>query len=213
MQSENVTILTETASFATPDETQAAAGVLLALLRAIKQIQIELGESVLVNGNGPVGQTVAQLASIAGAGRVVGLADQGSVQTDSVRVAWTSDLDKAVEYLPRGQADLLIETSGNVAQLEKLLASVRGGGRILWLGSAAGTANFDFYPHLHRRSLSLKSITFQAALAEAGHDRLKDERESGFISHLLRSGQLNLPNHLITTMMAGEQPLPVLPAS
>lgn len=211
MQSEKVINPTE---IAIHDETQAVAEALLALLRAIKQIQIELGESVLVSGNGPVGQALAQLASIAGAGRVVGLADEGSVQTGSVGVVWTSDPDKAVEYLPRGQADLLIETSGNPAQLEKLLASVRGGGRILLVGSgAAGTANFDFYPHLHRRSLTLKSVTLQAALAETGDDRLKDEREANFVSHLLRSGQLNMPDHLITNPMAGEPLLPVSSAS
>ncbi|NJN98801.1 MAG: zinc-binding dehydrogenase [Anaerolineales bacterium] len=211
MQSENVFNPNETAGLSADyDELQTAA---VALLRAVKLIQIELGETVLVSGNGPVGQAVAQLARIAGAGRVIGLTDDGSVQTDDTQVVWMTDLGKVAEHLPQGQADLLIETSGNPAQLEKLLACVRGGGRILLVGSIAGSANFDFYPHLHRRSLTLKSVTLQAALAETGDDRLKDERESNFVSHLLRSGQLNMPDHLITNPMAGEPLLPVSSAS
>lgn len=208
MQSENVIIPTETTGLATPDETQAATGVLLALLRAIKQIQIELGESVLVSGNGPVGQVMAQFASIVGAGRVVGLASDSN-QPAAERIVWTGDFEQVGQLLPHGQADVLIETSGDPANLEKGLALVRSGGRILLLASsAASQVNFDFYPHLHRRSLTLRSITLQAALAEVAPTGLVGEREAGFIAHLLHSGRLNLAN-----LTGGEQFLSTLSAA
>lgn len=201
MQSENVIIPTETTGLATPDETQAAAGVLLALLRAIKQIQIELGESVLVSGNGPVGQVMAQFAGIAGAGRVVGLASDSN-QPAAERIVWTGDFEQVGQLLPQGQADVLIETTGDPAKLEKLLACVRGGGRVLLLSSSAtGSANFDFYPHLHRRSLTLKSITLQNLMAEVGPTGLAGERETDFMTHLLRSGRLNLGHHHLPALL------------
>lgn len=209
MPSENVVKSPETTLPSNLDETQAAAWpLLLALLRALKQIQIELGESVLVSGNGPVGQIMAQLASIVGAGRVVGLVSDSN-QPAAERIVWTGDFEQVGQLLPHGQADVLVETSGDPAKLEKLLACVRGGGRVLLLASsAAGQANFDFYPHLHRRSLTLKNLTLQAALAEVAPTGLVGEREAGFIAHLLRSGRLNLAN-----LTGGEQLLPALSAA
>lgn len=209
MLSEIIVKSAETALPSNLDETQAAAWpLLLALFRAVKQIQIELGESVLVSGNGPVGLVMAQLASIAGAGRLVGLASDSN-QPATERIVWTGDFEQVGQLLPQGQADVLIETTGDPAKLEKLLACMRGGGRVLLLTSnAASQANFDFYPHLHRRSLMLKSLTLQAVLAEAAPTDLAGERETGFLAHLLRSGRMNLAD-----LTGGEQFLSASPAA
>lgn len=195
MLSENFVKSAETTLPADLNETQAAVWpLLLALLRAVKQLQIELGESVLVSGSGPMGQVMAQLASIAGAGRVVGLASEPNLPA-AERIIWTGDFEQVGQLLPQSQADVLIETTSDPAKLEKCLALVRSGGRILVLASStAGQANFDFYPHLHRRSLTLKSLTFQAALAETAPTDLASEREADFIIHLLGSGRINLAN-------------------
>lgn len=103
----------------------------MTITQFIKQIHIEFGEKVWVQGEGELADSVAQAVLQAGAGRVYRQLEPGL------------------------EVDLLIDLSGNLKWVEAALPSVRVGGRVV-LGTAESlkTADFDFYPGIHRRSLS-----------------------------------------------------------
>lgn len=103
----------------------------MTITQFIKQLHVEFGEKVWVQGQGELAQQVAHLVRQAGAGQVY------------------RQLEPGVEV------DLLVDVSGNLKWVEAALGSVRVGGRVV-LGTAESlkTADFDFYPGIHRRSLS-----------------------------------------------------------
>ena len=166
-----------------------------ALVRFARKLQIEIGESVLVLGGGLTGQLCAQLVVAAGAARVVGIDfnnpyhESGGPEPTPM---WVTDQNALQKALPGREVDVLIDVLGDFKQLYDLLPLVRVGGRALLLGvNDATPIDFDFYPNIHRRSLTLIGATLRAALQQHPAGEMTTAREAAFINHLLKNGRVN----------------------
>jgi NADPH:quinone reductase-like Zn-dependent oxidoreductase len=194
--------------------------LVVALVRSLGALEIEIGERVLVLGGGLLGRLAAQLAWFAGATCVVGLDLDDSTEPlhESPPLMWVTE-DRARTLLAQEPADVLIDVLGDWDRMNRWLLLVREGGRALSLralgpGPAAreaGMTDFDFYPGVHRRSIKL----FNGTLSSALRQRAVDVREAGFVHHLIGS-RLDLDNQGTMTVRAADiqqaEPEQVLPA-
>ena len=142
------------------------------------------GEIVLVGGTaGAVGSVAAQLALLAGAGRVYG----------DVSARHAGDLPEGVTQVVAGEApagtgirvDLLIDTAGG-DRLPQSLDMVRPGGRAVVLGYTAGTRLCLDLPNWILADCALLPLNMLR--------REQDERKAAAITAgLLARGRLTLP--------------------
>jgi NADPH:quinone reductase-like Zn-dependent oxidoreductase len=204
------------------DTSQAAYWALLvALVRSIKWLQIELGESVLVLGGGLVGSLAAQLSLVAGAAAVVGVDHRRVVNAEvpqacesGLPLTWVADPETLQGGLPRGEVDVLIDVLGDFGRLYRMLSLVRVGGRAMSLAANDATpVDFDFYPNIHRRSLRLSSSTLQAGLCHNSRGAESSTRETAFIEYLLQGNRLGLTDQIAAYVGLGDRAEQVLPIS
>ena len=105
-------------------------------LYAVRKAQVEIGDTVLVQGSGPIGILAAGLAKRSGAARVfitgrkerklrAALAMGADVAIDTTRESISESLGK---HLPSGKVDRLIEASGSAELFEQSLRLVEPGG-------------------------------------------------------------------------------------
>ncbi|MFI5006521.1 MAG: zinc-binding dehydrogenase [Solirubrobacterales bacterium] len=127
---------------------------------AVERAGIALGDTVVVQGSGPVGLSALAFASLAGALRVfvigapavrleaarrLGAEDtlDVSVARPEERVAWVLDRTEG-----RG-ADVVIEASGNPAAVTEGLEMVRDAGRYVVVGQYTDAGDVTINPHRH----------------------------------------------------------------
>jgi len=134
------------------------------MVYALRQAQIELGEDVVVVGDGPQARLAAGLARIAGAA--------------NVRQVGAAALDEVAGKC----ADVLIFASDDPRALASALRAVRNLGRTLLLCSI-GAADFDVYPDIHKRSIRLIGYSPRSEASPEIRD---------FVKHLVESGRLQL---------------------
>ena len=115
-------------------------------LHAMRQGQVQPGDTVAILGTGPIGMVLAQWARILGAGRVLlvdidpqklGMARElGLGETFNARegdpVAWTQEVT-----LKRG-VDVVVEAAGASATFEQALRMARPLGQVVIMGNPAG---------------------------------------------------------------------------
>jgi bacteriochlorophyllide a dehydrogenase len=120
-------------------------GVVLALaataLHGINLSQIRRSDRVLVLGQGIVGQLVARLAKLAGAG-FVAVADRVGVRLAAAQADQVIDVtrDSLDEAIGESNINLLIEATGSMSALSGALPLLANHGRVLLLG---------YYDNLH----------------------------------------------------------------
>lgn len=138
-------------------------------VHAIERAQIMLGDTVVVQGSGPVGLTSAILAQLSGAGEVVvigapahRLAEAQRIGADVIlnidelspaeRVARVLDITKG-----RG-ADVTIEASGNPSAVKEGFALTRDAGRYVIVGQYTDLGEIPVNPHLeiNRKHLEIR---------------------------------------------------------
>jgi threonine dehydrogenase-like Zn-dependent dehydrogenase len=128
---------------------------------AVERGGVALGDSVVVQGSGPVGLNAAIFAQLAGAARVLVVGGPGArlqaarrlgadetldvnaVPDPGERVAWVRERTAG-----RG-ADLVIEASGNPAALVEGLEMVRDAGRYVVVGQYTDAGDVSLGPHRH----------------------------------------------------------------
>jgi NADPH:quinone reductase-like Zn-dependent oxidoreductase len=167
--------------------------LLVTLVRLIRSLQIEIGESVLILGSGLTATLMARLAFLSGAGAVAAI---GCEPAETTRTAflnygkadphWALEKVAADDKPLNGAADLLIDVTGDVKHINEALSLVRDSGRVMLLGLGhTSPADFDFYRYIHRRSLQVTTGTLADGLprwAQEGCSPVKNE----FIDHLLK---------------------------
>ena len=135
---------------------------------AVERGGVVFGDTVVIQGAGPVGQSAAIFAKLCGAGRVLMIGGP----KDRIEAARARGLDDGLDIteaksaaerrswvLERTQqrgADLAIEATGNPAAVKEALEFVRDGGRVVVVGQYTDAGDITISPHRH---LNRKHIT------------------------------------------------------
>ncbi|MER5554701.1 zinc-binding dehydrogenase [Streptomyces sp. NPDC002793] len=148
------------------------------MAHAFERRPVRLGETVLVQGSGPVGLAAAAMAQLAGARRVIvaggpaerlGLAADLGIGTDHVDVVGAADQESAlaeVLALTGGRgADLVIECTGVPTAVGQGLRLARRGGSYLVVGQYTDSGDALINPHqiVHRQLDVVGSWAFTGA--------------------------------------------------
>lgn len=128
-------------------------------MHAVELARIGLGDSVAVLGAGPVGQSIAALAALSGADRVVCIGDPASRLEFARRMGATDTLGLDVPAEARADAvkemtsgfgvDIVIEASGAPDAVRQAFDLVRDGGRIVVCGHYTDNGDIRLHPHWH----------------------------------------------------------------
>ena len=148
-----------------PDEVDPVEAALTAMvavgLGGIQQIRVELGDVVLVSGQGLIGQASAQLARSRGAIVVTTDLSPTRVRLSSEHSADvavdlnTVDVDGVLRDLAPGGVDVVIETSGRADQFAPSIDRIRTQGTLLLQGYYKQHIDIDFHPtHIKKPTIA-----------------------------------------------------------
>ena len=127
---------------------------------AVERAQIQLGDTVVIQGSGPVGLNTVVFARMAGAGQLIllgapekRLALGQPFGADDVIDIRALDAEQRVEAIlarthGRG-ADVVIEASGAPQAVAEGVRMTRDGGRYVIVGQYTDNGNVSLNPHLH----------------------------------------------------------------
>ena len=146
-----------------PDEAAAVFALAIISLNGVRRAKIQLGESVVVFGLGPIGIWAAQFARLAGARPVIG------VDLLPERREWTkkAGLDEVLDgkdpklvdkisALTKGRmADVVFEVTGHPDAILDEVKVLRRQGRLIILSSPRGKTLFDFHDWCNWTSISI----------------------------------------------------------
>lgn len=135
---------------------------------AVERAQVALGDTVVVQGAGPVGLNAIVFAQLAGAARVLALGAPAARLAAATRLGAEdcleiggADAEARVSWVlertaGRG-ADVAIEASGNPLAVREGLEMVRDGGRYVVVGQYTDSGDVTLNPHRHlnRKHVSL----------------------------------------------------------
>lgn len=155
----------------TPDRMIAGGCGLVTALHAVDRAGIRLGETVAVQGAGPVGLSAAALARLAGAGRVIVVGDPparraaaralGADETVGIEDTTGEERVERVRSATAGRgADVTIEATGVPAAVVEGMRMTRDGGRLVVVGQYTDAGEATFRPHadLNRKHLDVRGV-------------------------------------------------------
>ena len=147
---------------------------LVTALHAVDLAGIHLGESVVVLGVGPVGQSVIALAQLSGAGEIIAVGAPTDRLAFSHTMGATATLGletphdrrmAEVRKLTGGRgADVVIEASGAPEAVPQALDLVRDGGRVIVVGQYTDHGDTPVNPH---RQINRKHVTIRGCWGSA----------------------------------------------
>jgi 2-desacetyl-2-hydroxyethyl bacteriochlorophyllide A dehydrogenase len=147
-----------------PDEAAALFALAIISLNGVRRAKIQLGESVVVFGLGPIGIWAAQFARLDGARPVIGV-DLIPERREWARKAGVDfvldgkDKDELVDRisaLTKGRmADVVFEVTGNPDAILDEVKVLRRQGRLIILSSPRGKTLFDFHDWCNWTSISI----------------------------------------------------------
>jgi threonine dehydrogenase-like Zn-dependent dehydrogenase len=138
-------------------------------LHAVERAGIALGDTVVVQGSGPVGLSALAFAQLAGALRVL-VVGGGAARLEAARRLGAEDTLDVLEVASAEErarfvldrtggrgADVVIEASGNPAAVREGLEMVRDAGRYVVVGQYTDSGDVSLNPHRHlnRRHVTL----------------------------------------------------------
>ena len=141
---------------------------LVTALHAVDMAELKLGDSVVVLGAGPVGQSCVAFASLSGASDVICVGaprlrldfsrQMGATATLSLDVP-VRDRVEAIRGITGGRGpDVVIEASGAPEAVTQGLDIVRDGGRVVVCGHYTDNGSVDIHPHfqINRKHVEIK---------------------------------------------------------
>ena len=191
------------------DPIEAALTAMIAVgLGGIQQIRVELGDVVLVNGQGLIGQGSAQLARRRGAIVVSSDLSPTRVRLSAAHSADIAvnpaeqDLDEVLRTLARRGVDVVIETSGRADQFAPSINRIRTQGTVLLQGYYKQHIDIDFHPtHIKKPTIAAAcgfgDMSLALSLLHWGKVRFRD-----LITHLVSPSE----GDLLFTRMAAADP-------
>jgi len=152
-----------------PEDYIGAGCGLLTAVHAIERAQVQVGDSVLVQGVGPVGLSVIALARLAGAGQVIAFGAphdrlalarrMGATTVADIRTA-SVDERRAIVFdaTDNRGADVAIEAAGSPRAVEEGLDLIRDAGVYVIAGhyTDAGPSSINVHHQINRKHLDLR---------------------------------------------------------
>ena len=178
-------------------------------LHAIERAEIMLGDTVVIQGSGPVGLSAAILAELCGATQVIVIGGPAQRLAEAQRIGADATLDidqlsseerlRQVLELTQGRgADVTIEATGNPKAVNEGFAMTRDAGRYVIVGQYTDVGDIRINPHIdiNRKHLEVRgswgsdfSHFWRGLRVLAKHgDRFQWER---FISRRYALGEAN----------------------
>ncbi len=153
----------------TPERFIAAGCGLPTAVHALERAQVQLGDSVAVQGSGPVGLNAAILAQLSGATQVIvvgapqarlGMAlAVGADHVVDIGQYGSEERVALVRELTGGRGtDITIEATGNPAAVREGMQMTRDNGRFVVVGqyTDAGTVEVNPHWHINRKHLEIR---------------------------------------------------------
>ncbi|MCK4244753.1 MAG: zinc-binding dehydrogenase [Candidatus Omnitrophica bacterium] len=141
---------------------------LACVIHGIEESQIKLGDTVVINGAGPIGLLFLQLAKLQGARVIITDLSKGRLSLASklgadkvLNVTQVKDEVKAVRELTEGKrgADIAIEAVGSPEVWEKTIAMVRRGGLVNLFGGCSPKTLIKIPTNLlHYNEVTIKGV-------------------------------------------------------
>ncbi|MGQ9690332.1 MAG: zinc-dependent alcohol dehydrogenase [Thermoproteota archaeon] len=179
-------------------------------LQGIRKARIELGESVVVLGQGLIGIMALQLAKLSGGFPVIGvdLYDYRLNVSLKCGADYTFnpievDLDRSISDITTGKgANVVIEATGNPEAIPTALKLAGDYGRVVILGSPRGESRIDFYNNVHRHGITIIGAHERTRPRyESSHGWWTQHDDSSLILRLISRGLLRVRD-LITLRMS-----------
>ena len=184
-------------------------------MHGVRKAAVALDESVVVMGQGVVGQLTLQLARLAGGRPVIGvdlvatrLAAARANGADAVINAATEDVIAAVERITGGRGvDIGCECTNTPRTFPTLLRIAAVGGRIVIVGSLPGTVEISLFDELQRKELTIIGA-FQPSAPLLPHHTFPwtQSRNRLGILELIAAGRLKVDNLITDVVSATEAP-------
>ena len=138
-------------------------------LHAVQQASIQLGDSVVVQGSGPVGLSAAILAQLSGACQLIVVGapqlrldmamDMGADAVINIEEHSPDERIEMVKSLTSGRgADITIEASGNPHAVVEGMRMTRDNGRFVVVGQYSDAGDVTMNPHwdINRKHLEIR---------------------------------------------------------
>lgn len=152
-----------------PETFMAAGCSLPTALHAVDRAQVQLGDTVLVLGSGPVGLSAIVFAKMTGASRVLCIGNPISRLDAATQAGADSVLDFMVhdesarhdwvrEHTQGRGADITIEATGQPGAVVQAMRWTRDAGRVVVVGQYTDHGEIPFNPHLdlNRKHLDVR---------------------------------------------------------
>jgi len=177
-------------------------------MQGIRKARVELGETIVVLGQGIIGNLALQLAKLSGGIPTVGvdlydyrLNISKKCGADYIINPSEVDLKNAVNNITEGKgADVVIEATGNPVAVSTAFELLRPYGRIILLGSVRGKSEVDFYSTVHKKGLTVigahESIR---PLQESSYGLWTEKKESSLTLKFICEGLLNVGDLITNT--------------
>ncbi len=138
-----------------PDEQAVFFNLVAIAMQGVRKAHIELGDSVIVIGSGPIGLFALQLAKLNGGLPVIAL-DQDENRLQIARAVGADGAgEESLGHIPDG-ASVVIEATGNSAAILRAFQLAAFRGRVVLLGSTrSDTDGVNFYRDIHRKGLNV----------------------------------------------------------
>lgn len=160
----------EKIAYVLPDELTFEEGALLepagVAMRAVEEATIEPGDTVVINGAGPIGMFAILLAKASGAGTVIAfdmdpyrLNMAEKLGAKAFNFTEVNNVEKVLELTKvRGGADVVIETSGSPKAYDSIFDMIRLEGRIVTVGHPGGPVTLNVTKNINLKGARIKGI-------------------------------------------------------
>jgi len=182
-------------------------------LQGVRKANIELGESVVIVGQGLVGLLALQLAKMSGGFPVIGvdlydyrLSISSKCGADYTFNSVGTSLEKSVNDVTEGKgANVVIEATGNPEAIPTALNLVSRYGRVVILGSPRGETQINFYGEIHRKGVCvIGAHESTRPRYDSSHGWWTQSDDTALILKLMSKGLLKVRD-LITLRMSFEK--------
>lgn len=132
-------------------------------LHALRRGLVRAGDTIAVVGAGPIGLLITQLARIAGARRIV-VSDISEVRLAMARQLGATEVVNAatgnLATIANG-VDIAFEAAGTQVTLNAAIASVRKGGRVVFVGLFGAPTTIDGFDLVNREVEIIASVGYR----------------------------------------------------